>query len=605
MSLTNQQREFWHARLASHLSGLFHTADAAALAELEANAEWVSLRGGETLFRQGDAGDAAYVLVSGRLRALDASAGERTLNDIGVGETVGEMALLSPDRRSATVYAVRDSLLARLSAQDFHRLIERHPNVLQRISVLLVRRLRQQDRAHTQARSAPRTIAVVPAGTCTGSEAFTQRLAQALAAHGATTRLDAGCVRAALGVEGDADSPQVVQWLNEQELAHRFVLYETGTQAAEWARRAVRQADHVLLVGEAHSSPALGEVERHLATAGSSARAPRRSLVLLHPSADAVPSGTAAFLTPRRIDSHYHVRLDRDADFARLARCLTGTGIGLALGGGGARGFAHLGVLRALAEAGVPIDWVCGTSSGAFVAALAAQGLSPEAAHAQCRAQFSSLRDPTLPLVALLAGRRIRAGLERAFGALTIEDLPLPYFCISTNLSRATQTVHEHGSLLRAIRASLSLPGILPPVNIAQDLHVDGGLVNNLPIDVLAAKPEIGVVLAVDVSAEVEMRAPENMTAEISGWRLLWQRLNPWTARSEVPSIMSLLTRSALVASVHWARERGTAGAASLYLRIPVADLRLLAFERIDEIAARGYESTREPIRAWWRQRGG
>jgi predicted acylesterase/phospholipase RssA len=134
---------------------------------------------------------------------------------------------------------------------------------------------------------------------------------------------------------------------------------------------------------------------------------------------------------------------------------------------------------------------------------------------------------------------------------------------------------------------------------VGEDLHVDGGLVNNLPIDVMAAKPEIGAVLAVDVSAEVEMRAPAGHELDVSGWRVLWERMHPGTARSEVPSIMSLLTRSALVASVYWTRERHAAEAASLYLRVPVADLRLLAFERIDEIVARGYEAAAEAIRTW------
>jgi predicted acylesterase/phospholipase RssA len=136
-------------------------------------------------------------------------------------------------------------------------------------------------------------------------------------------------------------------------------------------------------------------------------------------------------------------------------------------------------------------------------------------------------------------------------------------------------------------------------VSVGEDLHVDGGLVNNLPIDLMAAKPEIGAVIAVDVSAEVEMRAPPGGEVEASGWRMLWERFHRGAARREMPSIMSLLTRSALVASVYWARERRAAEAASLYLRIPMADLRLLAFDRIDEIVSRGYAAARDAIRAW------
>jgi predicted acylesterase/phospholipase RssA/CRP-like cAMP-binding protein len=600
-------REFWDAQLAAHLAALFGAADPAALAELQADAEWVSLRGGDLLFRRDDPGNAAYAVLSGRLRVVDDTAGgERALNEIGAGGIVGEMALLSAERRSATVLAVRDSLLARLPAAAFHRLIERQPAVLRRISALLSERLRTQSAAAGRPRAVVRTLAVVPADPRCDAAGFARQLAAALSLQGGTLHLDARGVDRALGRDGiarcaehDPASPRLVQWLNEQELAHRFVLYETDPELSGWTERAVRQADRVVFVAAAGSPVEPGEVERSLAARWRGARAPRRGLVLLRDPGAPAPDGTAAFLATREIDCHYHVSMDRAEDFARLARCLTGTGIGLVLGGGGARGFAHLGVLRALAEAQVPIDWVGGTSVGAIIAALVAQRLTPDAALAQCKAHFSSLRDPTLPVVALLTGRRIRQKLERVFGEAAIEDLWLPYLCVSTNLSRAAQTVHERGPLVRAIRASIALPGVLPPVGLGEDLHVDGGLVNNLPIDVMAAKPEIGTVLAVDVSAEVEMRAPAGRELEASGWRLLWERLQGRTARGELPSIMSLLTRSALVASVYWTRERRAVEAASLYLRIPMADLRLLAFERIDEIVARGYAAAREAIGAW------
>jgi predicted acylesterase/phospholipase RssA/CRP-like cAMP-binding protein len=599
-------RSFWQAQLAAHLAAFFDSADPAVLAELQADTEWVALRGGDILFRRGDPGDAAYTLLSGRLRVVDDSAGERALNEVGAGEIVGEMALLSAERRSATVLAVRDSLLARLPADAFLRLIERQPVVLKRISTLLGERLRRQSAAAGRARPAVRTLAIVPADAGDDTAEFARRLAAALERRGRTLHLDARCVDRALGRDGtarfrthDPASARLLQWLNEQELAHDFVLYETEPSLSSWTERAVRQADHVVFVFGAAAGPEPGAVERAFLERWHGGRAPRRSLVLLRAAGALAPRGTAAFLAAREVDCHYHVEMGRAEDFDRLARCLTGAGIGLVLGGGGARGFAHLGVLRALAEADVPIDWVGGTSVGAIIAALVAQGLPPGEALGRCKEHFSALRDPTLPVVALLAGRRIRAKLERVFGDIAIEDLALPYLCVSTNLSRAAQAVHNRGPLVRAIRASIALPGVLPPVSVGEDLHVDGGLVNNLPIDVMAAKPEIGAVLAVDVSAEVEMRAPAGRELDVSGWRVLWERMHPGTARSEVPSIMSLLTRSALVASVYWTRERHTAEAASLYLRIPTADMRLLAFDRIDEIAARGYEAARDPIRDW------
>jgi NTE family protein len=597
-------REFWNAQLAMHLAEFFDSADAAALAELQAQTGWVSLRGGDILFRHGDPGDAAYTVLCGRLRVVDDTAGDLALNEIGAGEILGEMALLSAEPRSATVLAVRDSLLARLPAAAFHRLIEREPAVLKRISTLLSERLRNRSAFAGRATPVVQTLAVVSADGSPVTAEFVRRLVAALGVLGGTLRLDASTVDRALGRSGiarcaehDPASPRLVQWLSEQEIAHRFVVYEAEPLLSSWTERAVRQADRVIFVADAAGAPEPGEVEQALAARWRSGRAPRRSLVLVRDGS--APPGASAFLAARQVECVYHVDANRAEDFARLARCLTGAGVGLVLGGGGARGFAHLGVLRALAEANVPVDWVGGTSVGAIIAALVAQGLSPDEALAQCKEHFSSLRDPTLPVVALLAGRRIRAKLERVFGVTSIEDLPLPYLCVSTNLSRAAQAVHERGSLARAIRASIAVPGVLPPVSLGGDLHVDGGLVNNLPIDVMTAKPEIGTVLAVDVSADVEMRAPPEFALETSGWRMLWQRLHPGAARSGIPSIMSLLARSALVASVYWNRERRMAETASLYLRIPMADLRLLDFDRIDEIVARGYEAACGAIGKW------
>jgi predicted acylesterase/phospholipase RssA/CRP-like cAMP-binding protein len=601
------QRTLWHSRLAEHLAGLFDAADPDVLAEFEANAESISLDGGEILFRRGDPGDAAYIVISGRLRILD---GARALNEVGAGETLGEMALLSGEPRSATVLAVRDSLLAKLPSDAFNRLVHHHPSVLRRIAGLLVDRLRRSAASPTRARASVRTLAIVPAHARAGTAEFSRRLVEALALHGATLHLDVHRVDRELGRAGiagcdesDAGSVALVEWLNEQELRHRFVVYEAASVDSRWTERAVRQADHVVFVADAGGGDAR-KIERHPGERSPGAHAPRASLVLLRPTREAPPAATAPFLDRCKVDTHYHVAMDSPADFARLARCLAGEAIALVLGGGGARGFAHLGVLRALAEAGVPVDWVGGTSIGAIIAALVAQGVAPEEALARCRRHFRAFKDPTLPVVALLAGRRVRARLEDAFGALAIEDLPLPYLCISTNLSRAAQAVHERGPVARALRASFSLPGILPPMRLEGDLHVDGGLVNNLPIDVMVAKPEIGAVIAVDVGAEREMAAPPGFEPELSGWRALWERIAPQPQRARPPTIMSVLARSSFVASVYWARERHTAEQASLYLRVPVADLRLLAFEHIDAIAARGYDATRAAIRDWWEARG-
>jgi CRP-like cAMP-binding protein len=453
------RRRLRRSELAAHLRPIFGGSDVEALAELETQVEWQALESGATLFRRGDPADAAYIVTSGRLRALDEAAPqERALNEIGSGEIVGEMALLDAEPRSATVVAVRDSLLARIPASAFQRLIERHPAALRRITGFLIARLRANG-AHEAKRPAVRARAGA-GGSGRRPAGLRAPPGGGARGHGTTLVLDAPRDDAALGRAGasaagerDPASLRLVQWLDEQERAHRFVLSVGDANARAWSERAVRQADHVLFVAAASDPPEPGELERALAARWQGAGAPRRSLVLVREPGAGEPTGTAAWLDARSAGRHYHVR--RLADFARLARCAIGAGVGLVLGGGGARGCAHLGVLRALGEAGVPIDWVGGTSIGAILAGAVALGLSPDEAAAQCREQFAHVLDPTLPLVSLLAGRRIRERLESGFGERRIEDLPCPS-CACRRTCRARRRPCTSAAAWRARSAPAS-----------------------------------------------------------------------------------------------------------------------------------------------------
>jgi predicted acylesterase/phospholipase RssA/CRP-like cAMP-binding protein len=595
-------------QVAIHLSRLFPGLDRSGLDAFGAGAEWLTLGGGEWLFREGDAGDAAYLVVSGRLRAVaGARDEERVLNEVGPGETVGEMALLTDDVRSASIHAVRDSQLVRLSRAVFDELTDRHPQALRRISGFVVQRLRRHADGRA-ARSPLTTICVVGAHPGVALDAFSRRLSDALAQSGSVELVDRARVEARLGRPGIADAEddeaagiRLVRWLNERDATSRYVVYLADAGWSPWTRRALRQADHVLVVAHSQDGPEPGETERRMTEDWSASRAPQRSLVLLHPSGTA-PRGTAAWLGRRDVHGHFHVREGRTQDVARLARLLTGNGVGLVLGGGGARGFAHLGALRALEEACVPVDFVGGTSIGSIIGALAAMGLGADESQEVCRRYISALFDPTLPIVSLLAGRRIGGRLKEGLGDGEVEDLPIPFFCIATNISQAEAVVHRRGSLFSAVRSSISLPGILPPVTLDGDLYVDGGLLNNLPIDVMTRVAGGGPVVAIDVSPEEDLRSEIDLTSAISGWRVLWQRINPFASRLDVPYISSVLMRSVVVGSMVRERERRSAELASLYLRMPVEDWGLLEFDRLDAIARRGYEASAERVRAWWAQ---
>jgi NTE family protein/lysophospholipid hydrolase len=246
---------------------------------------------------------------------------------------------------------------------------------------------------------------------------------------------------------------------------------------------------------------------------------------------------------------------------------------------------------------------VGGTSIGAIIGTLPAMDRSWAESDALCRQSFTGLFDPTLPLVSLLTGRRIGTRLASVLGDVHIEDLPIPYFCVSTNLSRAEVQVHRSGPLVRAVRASISLPGVLPPVAVDGDLHVDGGLLDNLPIEIMASESG-GEVIAVDVSPEEDLRFQLDLALGFSGWRALGLRLNPFVETPDLPTLSTVLMRSVLVASLAKERERRAAQGASLYLRVPVEEWGLLEFERLQSISQRGYEACLEPVKRWWQARG-
>jgi len=170
----------------------------------------------------------------------------------------------------------------------------------------------------------------------------------------------------------------------------------------------------------------------------------------------AQPAGTLAWLEKRRVHAHHHLRMRNDQDWRRLVRRLTGRATGLALSGGAARGNAHIGVIRALEEAGVEIDLIGGTSMGALVGALLTMD-APAQRMVDFGRTFSARRkllDLTLPLVSFLTSGRVTAVLRALCGEVQIEDLWRPFVCVSSNLTRAEPLVHTTGSLWHALRAS-------------------------------------------------------------------------------------------------------------------------------------------------------
>lgn len=581
---------------------LFAGMDDAGRRDIASHVEPVSLAGGDLLICQGAAGDSLYLVVTGRLQAFinREPAPDLILGEIGRGEAVGEMAVLTGEPRSASVRAIRDSELLRLTSEASNQLVHTQPQTVIQLTRSIIARLRGQALRKAAGLA---TLSVIPAGSDAPLVEFTRRLGRALSAIGPTLHLTPERVDHHLGAgtaetpHGSAEDSRVIGWLNEQETLYQYVLYEAEETPSAWTARSVRQADRVILVGRAGAEDELSAVEAHVRRLGLHSLAPS-ILVLVHEDGTS-PICTEAWLARRDTASHLHVRAWSSDDLARVARTLTGHTVGAALGGGGARGYAHIGVLRALKECGVPVDAVGGTSAGSIVAAQHASGWDYETMVERNRDYWSHTKptsDRTLPLVAMLEAKNISKMLRLLFGETRIEDLWLPYFCITANLSRAVMRVHRDGPVWRAVRASGSVPGVAPPVIENGDLIIDGGVLNNLPADIMRTVHG-GAVIASDVSPRVEMVTSLPDTESLSGWHLLRDRLNPWSKGHQVPDMLSILTRTAMLASISTADDMKAK--ADLYLHPPTDSYGMFEVKAIEQIAQVGYEHSLEEVTRW------
>jgi predicted acylesterase/phospholipase RssA/CRP-like cAMP-binding protein len=589
------------AHLAS--SPLFAHVDRQALARFDTSEHWLYLPGGETLFRQGDAADALYIVVRGSLQVIveEAQGRTRLVDTLGRGALVGEMALLLNDTRTATVVACRDSELVRLGKAEFETLIAEHPIIGIAIARLLGARLKNTTRLANRT-SALRAIALLPLNGDAVWHDVGARVAAALSERqqdicyvtpAMVEDLHPGAVDAA---PDDAASQRLLHWISGLEDRFRYVVYLADPARPHWTRRCRREADVTLLLAHADTNPELTAIEAE-STHADPDRA-RVELLLLHPAGSPRISGTGRWLEPRRVARHHHVRADVDDDYRRVARFLTGRAVGLVLSGGGARGFAHLGVIQALRAAGQPIDMVGGASMGAIVAALCAAGRDTEAMNAAVRREFAGRQefDLTLPIVALYTAAASVRKMKRLFGDVYIEDLPIGFFCVSTNLTRAETVVHDRGPVWLWTRASCSIPGLAPPVPYHGDLLVDGGLLNNLPADIMRQRCQ-GLVVGVDVTAGIDLRTSIDVRPHLSGWPQFWERLSPSRRALAFPNIVDILSRTALVGSMRdAARMRALC---DVYLQPSVERFRMGDFHQIDALIEAGAQATRDRLATW------
>lgn len=573
------------------------------LEDLLSGVVWLRLGAGEVLFEQGDESDAAYFIVGGRLLVTmsDDEGGTRRVRELGRGDVVGELGLLDSAPRSASVLAVRDSTLARFDASTFESMVARHPQLMLSVSRSLLARLDDGVRSRAHERATVVSIAVTAPSV--DPDELMARVEQELRRFGSVRVLSSAGVDRYLGRPDisqipvdNVDVPRLAELLHEAEVSSDHLVFLTDADVSTWSRRVVRQADRLVLVASA--DPGTDEVRRLDAFAEllEGRTHVHRMLAVVHPADADRPRGTERQVVRLEADEVVHVRDGDAADLGRLARLATGHGVGLVLGGGGARGFAHLGVFRALTQVGVPVDAIGSCSIGAPLGAGLAIGLRGEELLDTATRQFHRLLDYTVPMVALLRGERISRSITESFDSYSFSDLWLPYYCVSTNLTRSRLEVHRSGDLARAVRASVAIPGVLPPVPFQGDLLVDGGVLDNLPVTAMRDDPTIGTVIAVDVAPPSGPRARTDYGLSVSGFRALVASLR---GRSEFPSASAVLLRSMLVGAVQTQRQALQDRRVDLLVRLSLPGVSLLQFDAVREVADAGFGGSIDAVRSW------
>jgi NTE family protein len=527
---------------------LFAGLDSAALAELRDHAEQVSLEAGSYLFHSGEPSDSLYVVRNGRLQVLQ---NDVVLRDLGRGEVVGELGFLIEAPRSASIRAVRDSTLVRLSKAEFDKITD--SGVLAALLRVLATRLHQNP-PPVVARTPTSEVVVAIVGVDTDAPVamVATELVNALSSR--LEVLDPGRV--------DRDGLE-----RAERVADKVVLH-AGVDDPDWHDFCLRSADRVVLVAASPTPPSQPLPKRAVGA----------DLVLAGMPADRQQrSAWEELLTPRSV--HPVRSTHAAADLRPLAARIAGRSVGLVLSGGAARAFAHLGVLEELESAGVIVDRYAGTSMGAIIAGLAATGRDTAAVDATIYEYFirsNPTGDYTLPSKGLIRGRRTLAALRGAFGGQLVEELPNEFRCVSVDLLDRRAVVHRQGPLAEVVGCSLRVPGLYAPVVYDGSLHVDGGVLDNLPVATLGR--DDGPLIAVTVGGSAPSPAPATTS----------------TRAPRVPNVVDTLMRTMTIGSAMMSC--AVLAQADFAIHVDTSSIGFLEWHQIDRAREIGRIATREAL---------
>ncbi len=597
-TVETDQNQFHKKLLRDNLKLIFGEFDESILNEIEDKLEWLELESGDVLIKQGDEGDSLYFVLSGRLEASVEQEDTETkkIGEIVRGETVGEMAIYTGEPRFATVTALRNSLLVKLSKEIFETVLKEYPQVSLNVTKLVIDRFKKnQDRIVSNHLinicfvALHDTLDVIKIADYVFSKLNKQN--KVLKVDKNLVEQEFGPLPDEQGDESGEYSKKLIHWLNNQEALNDNMIYVCDDKDEYWHNKCIRQADHIFIFGDATLEPQVSTFEfEKISTINA-----KTTLVLVHPNDTQTPTNTRNWLDCRPwVDQNLHIRSNVDSDYNRLARIVSEKAVGIVFAGGGAKGFAHLGVIKALQEFGVVFDYVGGTSVGSIMAMANAfqRPIDEVIKIGRKSAFFNPTKDFNfLPILSIVKGKRLRAMINSALcelagaDSLDITDTWRTLFIVATNFSRAEENAMFKGDLSTSIVASSSIPGIYPPVIIDGDFYVDGGTFNNFPVDVMknsGVKKIIGIDFLIDKERKVSLKMMP------SNFEVIKDRLSFWRKKKyRVPSLTSTIVNSTILYSTS---KRGVSkNMLDLHLNPDVNKYGITAWSKYDEIVKIGY----------------
>lgn len=297
--------------------------------------------------------------------------------------------------------------------------------------------------------------------------------------------------------------------------------------------------------------------------------------------------------------------------------------IGLALGSGAAKGLAHIGVLKVLEREKVPIHFIAGTSAGALIGAVYASGIKAwqmeKIAVDIDRMEMARLFDPVLPWSGLIDGKKIEGFVAQVFGDRLIEDLKIPFVAIAADILTGEEVIIAKGSVVKAVRASISIPGIFTPVEFNNRLLVDGGVVDPVPTEVLrdmGMERIIAVNVIPDLKRKVAYPSESTLPARLPSGsaatgkidieainlrikELIKNRIQS-TAKAikgkirdeKIPSIFKILSQSIMIMENEIVKSRLQKADVDVIIKPNLAHINALDFDRAEECIKEGERAT-------------